>query len=213
MRKHALPILAIAGLALAGCSAGGNDDSSSESSAPQTYDAPSDAWDNSGTPMPSATPTQEPKPFTLSDNLKFTATEGATGTISFDTTPPQDLEQGIEWAGKSGGTWASIHIDNREGSEAISVVSATLLDDAGSKYELLEDGSGAASLYGNSDSDDPHMDDYYDLYEKYDSKPGDIEVGEVRDFYLYSTKPIPDKIARGTIDANGLARVPLVIDK
>jgi hypothetical protein len=32
MRKHALPVLAIAALALAGCSAGGNDDSSSESS-------------------------------------------------------------------------------------------------------------------------------------------------------------------------------------
>jgi hypothetical protein len=212
MRKHASTILALAALALAGCSDGA-DNSTNEPSEPKTYDAPSDAWDNSGTPMPSATPTQQPNPFTLSDNLKFTATEGATGTISFNTIPPQDLEQALQWAGKSGGTWASIHIDNREGSEAISNVSATLLDDDGSKYELVEDGSGAASLYGNSDSSDPHMDDYYDLYEKYDSKPGDIEVGEVRDFYLYSTKPLPNKVARGTIDGNGLASVPLAIDQ
>lgn len=214
MRKHALPVLAIAALALAGCSASGNDDSSSEpssgSSAPQTYDAPSDAWDNSGSPIA----TQEPEPFSLDDTVEFTEQEGATGNITFNATPPEDLAQGLSWAGKPSGSWAKIHVDNRKGSDSIgfSNMLVTLLDKDGNKYELKTDSSVAGNLYGDASSEDPHESDYADLMDKYDEGSAEIAAGEVKDMFLYVEKDLPQSIDRGNINLQA-TDVPLTIEK
>ncbi|WP_178945888.1 hypothetical protein [Kocuria sp. TGY1127_2] len=214
MKARTLPILAIAALALSACSNNGNEDSQGKSSAPTTYDAPSDAYDDVGTGMPSQTPTQDTEPFTLDDTMQFTGEKGSTGTITFNASPPQDLALGLQWAGKPAGSWASIHVDNRKGADAVpfSNLGPTLLDDAGTKYELRPDSDVAANLYGDSDSEDSHQDAYYDLYDKYNTGNGEVAAGEVKDMLLYSSKPLPQKLARGTIGIDA-TETPLVISK
>lgn len=201
-----IPIIGISLLALAGCTNGNNNSAShSESSA---------SADSAGISAPSATPTQDTEPFTLNDTMAFKADSGTTGTITFNATPPQDIALGLQWAGKPSGSWATIHVDNKQGTDAVSFnyLAPTLLDDGGTKYEMYPDSSVAANLYGDASSEDPHHDAYYDIYDKYNTGNGEVAVGEVKDMLLYSAKPLPQKLARGTMAVDA-TEIPLTIAK
>lgn len=198
------PLSAIALLALAGCS---NSENTSDS-APDTPTA-SNTAESQVDAAPS--PTQDVgDSFTLADDFAFITSGGATGTLQFNPAePPADIQNALALAGRDGGTWAAVSIDNREGFEDVYDLTVAAFDSAGTKYTFVEDRDITSGLYGNSSSDDPNQDTYWDVYDAHNSAPGEIEPGEVRDFFLYSEDPWPDELEHGYVSGAGMDRINL----
>lgn len=222
--------LAALALLLAGCSANGHSEghaasSPTKSSSTSTSSAASSSASATAGPTSSASPSAQPsgplandtphvEPFTLNDTVTFTSSTGATGTITFNQAAPADVAQGLQWAGKPAGVWAVAHLDNRNGTQAVnfSDVAPLLLDEAGTRYPMQAASDVAANLYGDASSDDPHQNDYYDIYDRYSKAQGQVVPGEVRDIHLYSDVPLPEKLARGTVSIDADPD-PLMIQK
>ncbi|WP_323960512.1 hypothetical protein GC088_03340 [Arthrobacter sp. JZ12] len=87
-----------------------------------------------------ASPTAEQTPATYELNQTFTATTsfGATLTVELPAAGPDDIEQLRTDLKVEPVSYAKVHIDNRKGTEEVSVYLVTIYDENGTAYEFQD---------------------------------------------------------------------------
>ena len=203
-----------AGLALAGCS----------SNPTATPEAPSE------TAMTSQIPSESPSPerVNLDEPFYVKTPEGSEIVVDFSAEPPADIEEYRIATGTGVGTYATVDIDNRQGTEYSSVYQVTLYDEEGNSYPFQD-----VELYHFSEWGPTFTEDYdyvmpdgtvldeatankfeqmeAALYEKYfDDGADPLERSQS---WIATPGELPDDIVGVSIEANGsgsgTAMVPL----
>lgn len=204
MKKHVIPVLAIAALALAGCSQSGNDDSSSKSSsgssAPQTYDAPSDA-----------TTPENNKPWST-DEGGYAEVNGGKMKVNFHADPTPSMQQAIDSTGGALTTSViAVEVDNTNGSNEIDGYDVQVVGEDGSttkvksandwavdKGNKIDDGE----LQGNDDA----FTTVYDEAQDSTARPGAKNTQ-----YFLVDKPLPEKVRNVTFEGTSLSFTAQVV--
>lgn len=218
-RTTAITSLALAvGLALAGCASSSGQDASS--TAPATSSATADA-------SVSATP---PGPETYELNQTFTTTTsyGAEITVELPVEGPEEVEQLRKELDVDPVSYARVGIDNRKGTDNVSVYAVTVYDEDGKAYEFTDLSvfnlgdwgpeytdalGGVEGEYGYTLLDGTVLDETIgqdlsdrstELYNKYLNGGGASKL-EVNDGWLVSTEAkLPERITGITIQPNGV---------
>jgi len=211
-RTTALTALA-AGLALAGCS------QASGETVPST-----------GSTTTAARATASPTPVTYELDQTFTATTsyGAELTVELPAEGPSDAEQLRQELNIDPISYARVHIDNRQGTQDVSVYAVTLYDEAGTAYEFTDlsvdhiadwgpdhtdeldgvEGRHGYTLTDGTVLDEPVGEDLdnrqAEVHDKY-LDGGDASKRQVNDGWLASTgTELPERITGITIQPNGM---------
>lgn len=192
-----LPVLTIAALALAGCSQGGNDDSSSNSSsgsssgasAPQTYDAPSDA-----------TTPENNEPWST-DEGGYAEANGGKMKVNFHADPTPSMQQAIDSTnGALNPSVIAVEVDNTNGSEEIDGYDVQIVGEDGSTTKVktandwaVDKGNkiGDGELQGNDDA----FTAVYDEDQDSSALPGAKSTQ-----YFLVDQPLPEKVRNVTIE-------------
>ncbi|MBG6226798.1 ABC-type glycerol-3-phosphate transport system substrate-binding protein [Arthrobacter sp. CAN_A2] len=123
-RIHALTMLSlVATLSLVGCSADSTGD-----------DAPTTI----STPAPSATAESSTETYELGQAFTATTSYGATLTVEIPTAGPPEVEQLRTDLKIDPVSYAKVGIDNRQGTEDVSVYLVTVYDEDGTAYEFQD---------------------------------------------------------------------------
>lgn len=121
-RITSLPVLALAtGLVLTGCTADSGQDTSTTTSA---------------TPSESASPSASPETYELGQTFTTTTSYGAEITVKIPAKGPAEVERLRQELGIDPISYAKVGIDNRDGTEDVSVYVVTVYDEDGTAYEF-----------------------------------------------------------------------------
>lgn len=121
-RTTSFPVLALAtALVLTGCTANSGQDTPTTTSA---------------TPSESASPSITPETYELGQTFTTTTSYGAEITVEIPAEGPAEVEQLRQELGIDPISYAKVGIDNRDGTEDVSVYVVTVYDEDGTAYEF-----------------------------------------------------------------------------
>ncbi|MFF0942672.1 hypothetical protein ACFYE2_00380 [Kocuria sp. CPCC 205300] len=194
MRPLTLPALGALGiLVLTGCGGEQTDANSPEST---TTQAPS------STPAPE--PTQELISTTEGKSLEWYAMGGATGTITFRTEADPQVERYRTLEGRTEPTvWADVDIDNRAGTDTVSVYDIALYTEAGEEV-LMTAADQAVTEWANTLNEtnpDAYTGELYDLV--FEIEQDDVNVGQRATHKAILEGELPEEVTRVALVLEG----------
>lgn len=211
--KKLVPALAVAALALVGCSAA---DSAPEPSAPVETTTVA-AQSTEATAEAAETPT----PSGIADEYAF-ATGMTFGKVATEGQPSNELDAYLRAAGEAIGepyddslTFWTVKVDNREGFEAAAPYQLRVYDTAGNEVlfvrpldlvEAVEEEMPEAPEDATAESPEwKAYEELFDLYKAaFEAENFLANPGAVKEFTIVTGDDLPDEIVKMTIDLGGM---------